>query len=50
LKAERALVDGPQALLLEEMPQFLEGVCAAREAHEKRVRLASCHESPLLAA
>jgi len=36
----RALVDGPQALLLEELPQFLEDVQIAREAYEKRVALA----------
>ena len=37
----RALVDGPQALLLKELPQFLEDVQIAREAYEKRVRLAA---------
>ncbi|HEX8136963.1 MAG TPA: hypothetical protein VF544_05190 [Pyrinomonadaceae bacterium] len=37
---ERALVDGPQALLLKELPQFLEDVGIAREAYEKRARLA----------
>jgi len=37
---ERALVDGPQALLLKELPQFLEDVEIAREAYEKRLRLA----------
>jgi 3-deoxy-7-phosphoheptulonate synthase len=31
-----ALVDGPQALLLQELPQFLEDVQIAREAYEKR--------------
>lgn len=31
-----ALVDGPQALLLEELPQFLEDVQIVREAYEKR--------------
>jgi 3-deoxy-7-phosphoheptulonate synthase len=36
----KALVDGPQALLLEELPQFLEDVRIAREAYEKRVKLA----------
>jgi 3-deoxy-7-phosphoheptulonate synthase len=39
-RPERALVDGPQALLLEELPHFLEDVSVAREAYEKRVRLA----------
>ncbi len=32
----RALVDGPQALLIEELPHFLEDVQIAREAYEKR--------------
>jgi 3-deoxy-7-phosphoheptulonate synthase len=41
----RALVDGPQALLLEELPQFLEEVQIARDAYEKRVRLAARCES-----
>lgn len=36
---EKALVDGPQALLLEELPRFLEDVAIAREAYEKRVAL-----------
>ena len=34
---EKALVDGPQALLLNELPYFLEDVQIAREAYEKRV-------------
>ena len=37
----RALVDGPQALLLDELPQFLEDVQIAREAYEKRAALAA---------
>ncbi len=37
----KALVDGPQALLLKEIPQFLEDVQIAREAYLKRVALAS---------
>ena len=36
----QALVDGPQALLLEELPRFLEDVRISREAYEKRVVLA----------
>jgi len=36
----KALVDGPQALLMEELPLFLECVRNAREAYEKNVRLA----------
>ncbi|HEY5682593.1 MAG TPA: hypothetical protein VIR61_02850 [Sulfuricaulis sp.] len=35
----KALVDGPQALLLEELPYFLEDVAIAREAYEKRLAL-----------
>lgn len=35
----RALVDGPQALLLEELPHFLEDVQIAREAYQKRLAL-----------
>ena len=38
---DRALVDGPQALLLEELPHFLEDVQVAREAYEKRMTLAT---------
>lgn len=41
----KALVDGPQALLLEEMPRFLEDVRIAREAYEKRVALAARYAS-----
>lgn len=37
---DHALVDGPQALLLKELPYFLEDVNIAREAYEQRVRLA----------
>ncbi len=37
---QKALVDGPQALLLEELPYFLEDIAIAREAYEKRRRLA----------
>ena len=33
----RALVDGPQALLLEDLPQFLEDIEITREAYERRV-------------
>ena len=32
----KALVDGPQALQLEELPYFLEDIAIAREAYEKR--------------
>ena len=33
---KKALVDGPQALLLEELPYFLEDIAIARAAYEKR--------------
>ncbi len=33
----KALVDGPQALFIEELPHFLEDVAIAREAYEKRL-------------
>ena len=36
----KALVDGPQALKLEELPMFLEDIRIAREAYEKRAALA----------
>jgi len=36
----QALVDGPQALKLEELSHFLEDVAIAREAYEKRTALA----------
>ncbi len=36
---EKALVDGPQALRLPELPYFLEDVRLAREAYERRVAL-----------
>jgi 3-deoxy-7-phosphoheptulonate synthase len=35
----KALVDGPQAMLLDELPYFLEDVRIAREAYLKRVTL-----------
>ena len=35
----KALVDGAQALLLEELPYFIEDVAIAREAYEKRREL-----------
>jgi 3-deoxy-7-phosphoheptulonate synthase len=37
-KPERALCDGPQALLLEELPAFVEDVGIARRAYEERRR------------
>jgi len=37
---EKALVDGPQALLLKELPWFLEDVRLAHETYQKRIALA----------
>jgi 3-deoxy-7-phosphoheptulonate synthase len=37
----KALVDAAQALTLEELPRFLEDCMIAREAYEKRRRLAA---------
>ncbi|HVO90224.1 MAG TPA: 3-deoxy-7-phosphoheptulonate synthase [Casimicrobiaceae bacterium] len=39
----KALVDGPQALLLSELDHFLEDVAVAREAYVKRAELAKRH-------
>jgi 3-deoxy-7-phosphoheptulonate synthase len=39
----RALVDGPQALRMDELDYFLEDVAIARDAYEKRVALARAH-------
>ena len=39
----KALVDGPQALLLSELRPFLEDVAIARESYEKRTKLAREH-------
>jgi 3-deoxy-7-phosphoheptulonate synthase len=49
-KPAEALCDGPQALLLEELPFFLEDIAIARRAYEQRRalarRLANCTVSP----
>ena len=37
---QKALVDGPQALFLEELPLFLEDIRITREAYKKRCQLA----------
>ncbi len=42
-KPTRALVDGPQALTLEELPWFLEDVAIARRAYEARLQLCRQH-------
>ena len=39
----RALVDGPQALLISELPHFLADAALARDCYAKRVRLARDH-------
>jgi 3-deoxy-7-phosphoheptulonate synthase len=36
---DQALCDGPQALLIEELPHFLEDVAVARRAYEERLKL-----------
>lgn len=41
----KALVDGPQALTLAELPYFLEDVRIVREAYERRATLAQEHNS-----
>ena len=41
----KALVDGPQAMLLKELPYFLEDVQIAREAYLKRVALQQRYQS-----
>jgi len=41
----KALVDGPQALLVSELPHFLADIAIARDAYEKRARLAREHSS-----
>lgn len=40
-----ALVDGPQALLMKELPHFIEDVQLARETYEKRRDLASRYQT-----
>jgi 3-deoxy-7-phosphoheptulonate synthase len=40
----KALVDGPQALLIRELPFFLDDIRIAREAYEQREALASRYQ------
>lgn len=40
----KALVDGPQALLMKELPYFLEDIAIARAAYEQRVALAKKYQ------
>ncbi len=42
---KKALVDGPQALLMEELPHFIEDVQLARETYQKRQALAQRYQS-----
>jgi 3-deoxy-7-phosphoheptulonate synthase len=42
----KALVDGPQALLLDELPYFLEDVALARATYEQRRALAQRFARP----
>lgn len=44
-KPERALVDGPQALLLSELPHFLEDVRLVRNTYEKRCELQQAYSA-----
>ncbi|MBI5449916.1 MAG: 3-deoxy-7-phosphoheptulonate synthase [Gammaproteobacteria bacterium] len=41
----KALVDGPQAMLLKELPHFLEDVAIARKAYEARTALAKRYQT-----
>ncbi|MCB1986533.1 MAG: 3-deoxy-7-phosphoheptulonate synthase, partial [Nitrosomonas sp.] len=41
----KALVDGPQALLLKELPQYLEDIQIARDAYLKRIELVERYQS-----
>lgn len=41
----KALVDGPQALLLKELPKFIEDVKIVRQAYEKRRNLFKASKS-----
>lgn len=40
----KALVDGPQAMLIKELPHFLEDIGIAREAYKQRVALAERYQ------
>ncbi|MBP7828486.1 MAG: 3-deoxy-7-phosphoheptulonate synthase [Kiritimatiellae bacterium] len=43
---DRALVDGPQALHMDELGPFLEDVRIAREAYERRLQRRAAHSGP----
>ena len=46
----KALVDGPQALRMNELGYFLDDIRIAREAYEKRLALAEAHQSAMASA
>jgi 3-deoxy-7-phosphoheptulonate synthase len=46
----KALVDGPQALHMDELGYFLEDIATARQAYEQRLLLAQQHRDRLAAA
>jgi len=46
----KALVDGPQALRMDELGYFLDDIRIAREAYEKRLALAEAHQSATASA
>jgi 3-deoxy-7-phosphoheptulonate synthase len=41
----KALVDGPQALLISELPHFLEDISLARQTYLQRAALAARHRA-----
>ncbi len=41
----KALVDGPQALHMDELGYFLEDIQVARQAYEQRIKLAASHNA-----
>jgi 3-deoxy-7-phosphoheptulonate synthase len=43
---KKALVDGPQALLMSELPWFLDDVALVRETYGKRAALAARARAP----
>lgn len=46
----KALVDGPQALHMDELGYFLEDIQIARRAYEQRVALATQHQNNTVSA
>jgi 3-deoxy-7-phosphoheptulonate synthase len=43
---EQALCDGPQALLLDELPRWLDDLAIAREAYEARLKRVAVPPAP----